>query len=679
MAAEAQITLSLIDRVTGPIRRIQARMSRLSAGLGLNRISAQLGNVGRSARGLANGFGAVARRAGLLAGALGLGTGGLAAVTVGLARRAAQLGSSLTDMSSRLGVSVEAIQELRYAAQMGGMGVQNFDVAFRRFIRRSAQAANGTGAAAKAFKEMGIQLRDGNGRLRAAEDVLGDVAEAMTKVPDQADRLRLAFAMFDTDGAAMVNVLQNGRDSLVEMRREARRTGNVMSAEAAALGGQYSANVDRLNARLDGLKTLIGVQLLPVIISAQERILEWVDANLLLIRSTIVGWVERLRDAIRSILDPASEFRIALGDLIDNVTGFLEAIRPVVDFLGGPMQASLIAVAAYIVGPMVTALAIFGGALIKLGLVILSTPIGWILAGIAAIAGAVYLVYTEWDAFVGYWEGVWQRISGVFDGTWSGFLSAFIEFSPVTHIVRGISAVIEYLTGVDLLDIGAGIIASLWDGITAKFVELDAWLAGVEAGISNFFRIDLSAIGRYVVDTFKSGLQSAWTGVVEWFKSAVAGLSGMVPEFVRSRLGWDVEKPRIPDVSTVGSVPVGGGTIETPSTDYASRAARPGIETPAANFAGSVPVGPTIEAPRNPSQLAAESVQAGRVEAGTLEVPEPLLVHKPQAIDASTHLGELHLHGVQMDNPGAIRSAVDEALRNQSRRASDAARSELAD
>ena len=201
-----------------------------------------------------------------------------AATAMGVAvNRVIGQADNLGYVADRLGVNVEALQELRHAADRGGMAVQNFDVAFRRFIRRASEAALGTGAAKDAFKELGVSLKDSEGRLKSSETLLADVADAMQKVQDPAARLRLAFKMFDTDGAAMVNVLANGSAGLNQMREEARNLGLVLSDDAVRGAQAFKTNLDLIGKAKDGLVTKVTAHLLPALESLSESFVGFVN------------------------------------------------------------------------------------------------------------------------------------------------------------------------------------------------------------------------------------------------------------------------------------------------------------------------------------------------------------------------------------------------------------------
>lgn len=89
---------------------------------------------------------------------------------------------------------------------------------------------------------------------------------------------------------------------------------------------------------------------------------------------------------------------------------------------------------------------------VKLGLAILTTPIGWIIAGIAAIAAAAYLIYKNWDQLGPWFKSTWERCKAATGEFW------------------------DYLTTLPsrALNAGKAIIDGLIGGISAKWEELKA-------------------------------------------------------------------------------------------------------------------------------------------------------------------------------------------------------------
>jgi hypothetical protein len=214
----------------------------------------------------------------------------------------------------------------------------------------------------------------------------------------------------------------------------------------------------------------------------------------------------------------------------------------------GALNTALAAVALWITGPLLTAIALVGIAFVKLGAAILATPIGWILAGVAALAASVYVLYQRWDEFLAYWGNLWQRVKDGFNqGFIIGIITLLKEFNPVTHIVRGMNAVIEYFTGYDVLNMGHQLIMTLSRGITeaaqnlGKAIEqalVSAW-AAYEAWWDGF-SANVRGAGAAIVTALWEGLKEKWAEMVAWVKAAIAELLSYLPESLRTTLGFDV-------------------------------------------------------------------------------------------------------------------------------------------
>lgn len=211
-----------------------------------------------------------------------------------MVQSATEAGDKIADTADMLGVTVEALQELRYAAEMGGMGIQNFDIALRRFIRRGAEAAKGTGAAKGAFAELGITLVDGQGKMRDSAELLREVADAMARVPSQADRLRLAFQMFDTDGALMVNVLKDGSAGLAEMAARARELGIVITEPQARMSAAFRDAFEDAQRAAAGLSREIAFLFTPAFTTMAESFTAAVVEN----RNALIDLARQIADLV---------------------------------------------------------------------------------------------------------------------------------------------------------------------------------------------------------------------------------------------------------------------------------------------------------------------------------------------------------------------------------------------
>jgi hypothetical protein len=221
-----------------------------------DRASGGLRGLGRQAELLRTG---IRTLGGALAGVATV--GGLAA----LVDRSISAADAIGETASKIGIGVEALQELRYAASLAGVQQQTLDMALQRFVRRVAEAANGTGEAKDALAQMGIALRDQSGNLRQSEDLLGDVANAFTRIEDPAERVRLAFKLFDSEGVALVNMLSDGSGVLEEMRERARDLGIVLDEHLVRDAGRARDELDTLAQVISANLTRAALEAAPVI------------------------------------------------------------------------------------------------------------------------------------------------------------------------------------------------------------------------------------------------------------------------------------------------------------------------------------------------------------------------------------------------------------------------------
>jgi lambda family phage tail tape measure protein len=229
------------------LKRIESAGERASGGLK---------GVGRQAELLRTG---IRTLGGALAGVATV--GGLAA----LVDRSISAADAIGETASKIGVGVEALQELRYAASLAGVQQQTLDMALQRFVRRVAEAANGTGEAKDALAQMGIALRDQSGSLRRSENLLGDVADAFARIEDPAERVRLAFKLFDSEGVALVNLLRSGSGALEEMRERARDLGIVLDEHLVRDAGRARDELDTLSQVISANLTRAALEAAPVI------------------------------------------------------------------------------------------------------------------------------------------------------------------------------------------------------------------------------------------------------------------------------------------------------------------------------------------------------------------------------------------------------------------------------
>lgn len=260
---------------------------------------------------------------------------------VAITKKSIDFADSIGKTADKLGFGIEAFQEYRFAASQASISTQTFDMAIQRFTRRMAEAKEGTGEARNVVKELGLQLTDGEGRLRRTEDLLGQVADAFQKGVDPADRLRIAQKLFDSEGVVMVNMLREGAAGLERFRQQARDTGAVLR-EDLVRDAEQAAN------KMDEFHRVAQVRIAAVVTENADSIIALTEALigfLAIIGKATQGWRDWLSaqgvietDGADQILARMGEIQRELGELRDMDPWF-----PDLEVLGGPSHNQRIA------------------------------------------------------------------------------------------------------------------------------------------------------------------------------------------------------------------------------------------------------------------------------------------------------------------------------------------------
>lgn len=207
---------------------------------------------------------AAAARAGalLLAGAVTAAGGALAAAMKPIIDEA----DNLYKLSQAIGVPIEDLSRLRYAAELSGVGLDALGKAVKRLSANMYEAGqSATGQAARAFAALGISVRDAEGRMRPAIKVMEDLAARFQKLPNGAEKTALAMQIFGKSGADMIPMLNAGSAGLAEMYAEAEELGIVLDEETGKSAERFNDNLTRLGKVKDGIVTKITAGMLPAL------------------------------------------------------------------------------------------------------------------------------------------------------------------------------------------------------------------------------------------------------------------------------------------------------------------------------------------------------------------------------------------------------------------------------
>lgn len=143
-----------------------------------------------------------------------------AAASVALFAKIGQEIDKLAKTSSRLDITVEQLRSLQFAAGLAGASTEDVRKGMTRLARSISEASTGIGTAKDTFERLGVSITDNNGRLRDNQEIFNDVADAISKLKNPADRVRAAYDIFGRSGEKLVNLLVQGSGAIADTRKE---------------------------------------------------------------------------------------------------------------------------------------------------------------------------------------------------------------------------------------------------------------------------------------------------------------------------------------------------------------------------------------------------------------------------------------------------------------------------
>lgn len=445
MADEKKTKLSIViravDQATAKIRAINERLDAVTKpardfGKALSdlREKSGLDKVVDGFKGVGSAIGDLLSKLAVVGAVAGAAVAGLMSIIDGF--------DELGDVAERVGVSVDFLAQMRYAAQKSGVEVQKLDMGMRGFGQRLGEARAGVGDMVGFLNKASPALLRQLKAAKSNEEAFDLLASAMAKLEDPAKRAALAqHTLGDSDLAPL---FARGAESIKQLRKRYQEM-NPEVGEAVKAAGNFGDSMDDLHAATDGIKAALVTGLAPALTDIVKQLREWLQGH----RADIKEWAESLGKKLPG----------AFEKLKDAFSTVIDVFRPFVDE-GWKLKALAVGLAAVIVGPLISSI-------VSLGIALLATPVGWIVAGLAAFGLAAAALIGDWGGvrtfFVDLWDALGEKFGVVRD-------IVAISLAPFIYIPAKIIANWDAITG---------FFTDLWDGVTGIFKAAWEYIEGI--------------------------------------------------------------------------------------------------------------------------------------------------------------------------------------------------------
>ena len=196
-------------------------------------------------------------------GVMAVAVGAVSASLVAMAASTANSGDEFQKMAARLGISAQALSEMKHAAELSGASIGDIELGIKKMSKTALDADRGLISASRSFDDLGVSVKDSSGNLKGAEQLFTEVTEGLNNVENETKRAALAQELFGRSGLNLLPLIKSGSEGLKEMRQEAQNLGITFSDFEA---NQSAAFVDaslRIKSAALGIKNTLGKDLIP--------------------------------------------------------------------------------------------------------------------------------------------------------------------------------------------------------------------------------------------------------------------------------------------------------------------------------------------------------------------------------------------------------------------------------
>lgn len=194
---------------------------------------------------------------------VGLAVSGASGALFGMAGITSHHSRELEQNSESLGVNVERLQELQYAAQVAaGVTKDELGGALEGLSKTLFEARNNNVDAARTLIRLGIPLDMVRDKSISADQVLLSLADRFKDLPNGMYKTALASEALGGSGAKLLPLLNKGAQGIAAMGKEGRSLGVVLSEGAVKQGAEFDRQWTKVWLVLKNISYLIGNQLI---------------------------------------------------------------------------------------------------------------------------------------------------------------------------------------------------------------------------------------------------------------------------------------------------------------------------------------------------------------------------------------------------------------------------------
>ena len=212
---------------------------------------------------------------------IGVAAGATATALAFMVDKSFQAVDAIGKTATQTGIATDTLQAFHLAARESGTTIEGANTALIKFARSIGDAERGLKTQADIFKNIGVELRTTDGRMRSFDAILEDTAKGIMELGSQSERAAALANLFGRQGViltgAITDLSENGIKKFIDRAKE---LGIVLSEKVIRRTEEFNDAVGVIRMQIGSFVNNITTSFLPVFEKMRESIAKFIQDSI---------------------------------------------------------------------------------------------------------------------------------------------------------------------------------------------------------------------------------------------------------------------------------------------------------------------------------------------------------------------------------------------------------------
>lgn len=256
-------------------------------------------------------------------------------------KESGKFADDVNTMAKKFNLSTKEIQQYIRASDLIDVEVETIAKSMTKLTKAMN---NPSTSVSKAFKEIGITVRDASGELRDSNEVFNEVIEALGGISNETQQDAYALEIFGKSASELGPLINGGAEELKKFNEYLEENNLLLSDEELKNLNIMNDSFDTLQATIEATVVKVSAELAPVITPLIDKLIEFINdhqEDLIEGVEEVITWLtsdeaKEFYDKFVDFAERTAQLVVDLGDIAGKITGLfspldklLEKLKPI--------------------------------------------------------------------------------------------------------------------------------------------------------------------------------------------------------------------------------------------------------------------------------------------------------------------------------------------------------------